>query len=105
LRGSPRLVVGDIDCSVYHILKVGDVIQGCGEKLDLLSPCYVGDEEDYAGMYFESQITAAKLERVVCDQNPVVVYYDLQNVPVLRFPQPIVVDMRGFVSSYLGDLG
>jgi hypothetical protein len=44
--------VGDIDCSVHHIRKFGDGIQGCGEKLDLLYSGYVGDEKDYAGMYF-----------------------------------------------------
>jgi hypothetical protein len=35
-------LVGDVDCSVHHIWKFGDGIQGRGEKLDLLYSWHVG---------------------------------------------------------------
>ena len=75
-------LIGHIDCSVHHIWKFGYGIQSCREKLQLLQSRHVGDEEDYAGMHFESLITAPEFKGVVCDQNPVFLCHNFEDVPI-----------------------
>ncbi|MDT7812569.1 MAG: hypothetical protein QOH35_815 [Acidobacteriaceae bacterium] len=55
-------------------------------------------------MYFEFLMAPPEFEGVVCDQNPVFLCHDLEDVPIFRFAELLVVDMSGFVSSFVGDL-
>ncbi len=78
----PIGVERNVESAVDQVGMGLDVVQRRLEELYLLGPPYGRQQEDDAGMQLDFAISAAKFDRVVGHQHPVLFRDDLQQIPI-----------------------
>jgi hypothetical protein len=84
----------NIKSAIDHIIDSADMIQRCLEKAKLLRSSYRRHQENNTGVQLDVAVSAAKLDRVVGHQHPVLLGDDLQQFPVSLRAQAKVIDMH-----------
>lgn len=96
-----RLIEDHINRSINEIWHLLHVIQRCFEEPDLIQATDRGDEENDSRMDFDTAIAASKLYGVVCDENPVVAFDDLEKAPVFFGLKPEMIDVHRDVAALM----
>lgn len=93
-----------IQCGVHHVREIVYHVQCGGKEFDLLSPRHSWPKKYHAGLQFQLLKTALKFNGIVGDQNPVFLFDQFQDLPVLRPMQPVVIDLGSRISPCVSRL-
>lgn len=95
------LIECHINRSINEIGHLPHMIQRRFEESHLIQATGRGDEENDPRMDLDTAIATSKLDGVVCDENPVVVFDDLEKIPVFFGLKPEMIDVHRHVAALM----